>query len=67
LSGAHLVWTSSRQGVLGTGSHMATSGLSSGAHVLTLTAADSKGMSATASVSIFIGQRLWMPVIISGN
>jgi hypothetical protein len=54
LSGAALRWSSSRDGVLGTGSPFSTSGLSVGTHLITLTATDSGGRTGSASVSLTI-------------
>lgn len=54
LSGGALAWTSSRDGHLGTGTSVTRSGLSVGDHVVTLTATDSDGGSASATVRITI-------------
>ena len=54
LSGASLVWTSSIDGQIGTGTSFSTSALSVGTHTITLTATDSKGATGTATVSITI-------------
>ncbi|AHG87657.1 glycoside hydrolase family 18 [Gemmatirosa kalamazoonensis] len=54
LSGASLVWTSSRDGQLGTGASLTKTTLTVGAHTITLTATDSKGATATATRSITI-------------
>jgi hypothetical protein len=51
VSGA-VVWSSDRQGALGTGGMIAVSALVLGPHVLTATIADSDGLSAQASVSV---------------
>lgn len=52
LSGASLTWSSDRDGVLGTGATLTRTDLGVGAHVLTLTAVDERGASATSSVAI---------------
>jgi len=52
LRGEALVWRSDRDGVLGTGNHVVTRSLSRGRHILTLTATDSDGGTATTSVAI---------------
>lgn len=54
LSGSSLVWRSSIVGSLGTGGTLSTSSLPVGSHVVTLTATDSKGLSASATVSVTI-------------
>jgi hypothetical protein len=54
LSGPALVWTSSRDGIIGTGTSFSRSDLTAGSAVITLTATDSQGRSATASISITI-------------
>ena len=43
LTDSDLVWTSSRDGLLGEGEEFLATGLSAGAHILTLTATDSAG------------------------
>ena len=54
LSGTSLSWQSSRDGVLGTGASLATSGLSVGAHTITLTAMDSNGGSHSDSIQVTV-------------
>lgn len=58
LSGSSLVWTSSIDGIIGTGESFTKSNLSVGAHTITLTAIDSKGASGQDSISITINKRL---------
>jgi PKD repeat protein len=55
LTGASLVWTSSRDGALGTGVMLAPM-LTQGVHTLTLTATDSMGATGTASVTASVNQ-----------
>jgi hypothetical protein len=64
LSGASLVWTSSIDGVIGTGTTFSTSELSGPAmacnpefrtHVITLTATDSEGNSMSTTVTVLVG------------
>ena len=54
LSGASLVWTSSRDGQIGTGASFSRSNLTLGAHTITLTATDPQGATGTATISITI-------------
>ncbi len=54
LSGSSLTWTSSRDGQIGTGTSFATSSLSVGSHVITLTARDAQGLTGSATQSITI-------------
>lgn len=63
LSGASLVWSSSRDGQIGTGATFSSSSLSTGEHVITLTATDSYNTSASVSVTIFYGNMPPVPMI----
>lgn len=54
LEGDALTWESNRDGLLGTGRSITTRLLSSGRHVVTLTAVDSSGASAQADVSFTV-------------
>lgn len=56
LSGNALVWTSSLDGVIGTGPSFTRSDLSVGTHTITLTATDSEGATGSASVEIEVVQ-----------
>jgi len=62
LGESSLNWTSNRDGNLGTGSAVLTK-LAQGQHIVTLTATDSSGNAATANMNIFVGYRLYLPVI----
>jgi hypothetical protein len=66
LGDAALAWTDSVSGTLGTGSEIELpGGLAPGWHTLTLTAADSEGMTGADSVTVYVGQlsRLWLPLV----
>ncbi len=54
LTGSSLVWTSSIDGEIGTGTSFTRSDLSVGTHTITLTATDSEGATGSDSVSITI-------------
>ncbi|MDP3154525.1 MAG: PKD domain-containing protein [Archangium sp.] len=54
LTGMALRWTSSVSGVLGTGASLTTSSLTQGAHTITVSATDSGGRNASASISLTI-------------
>ena len=54
LSGASLVWTSSRDGQIGTGTSFTKGDLSVGTHTITLTAKDAQGASGVATRTITI-------------
>ena len=54
LSGASLAWSSNLNGALGTGDSIQITTLSAGNQVITLTATDSKGLTATATVSLTV-------------
>ena len=58
LSGNALVWTSNRDGEIGTGDTV-TSSLSLGTHVITLTATDSMSFSETTTLSVSISSIAW--------
>ena len=62
LSGAALVWTSDRDGVLGQGSHLHVH-LSAGVHHLTLTATDADGLHSSASITVSIHYHLYLPLV----
>jgi len=53
LSGGSLVWTSSKDGQIGTGSSFTTD-LSRGTHTITLSVTDSQGASQAATISVMI-------------
>ena len=66
LAGTSLTWSSSVAGVLGTGVWLERSDLALGQHVITLSAVDSEGHTATASVTITIRQPYltYLPLIL---
>lgn len=64
LPGTALTWTDARQGVLGHGVQLRVQGLSFGEHLITLTASDTDGQTGTTSMRIFVGNRLWLPLVL---
>jgi hypothetical protein len=54
LPATSLTWTSDREGTLGHGPHVETRALSRGTHVVTLTATDKNGNSASARVNVVV-------------
>lgn len=54
IAGNSLVWTSSIDGKIGTGSNFTTSGLSAGTHQITLTAIDSQQSADSSAISIIV-------------
>jgi hypothetical protein len=70
LADSQLQWTSSLQGVLGTGGVLQTTDLVTGTHVITLTATDSQSNKATATTTITIfatspeGGKVYLPIVL---
>jgi hypothetical protein len=63
-----LTWESDRDGFLGSGDEMAVSTLSSGRHVITLSATDSDDQVGTDSVSIFVHlPPIYLPMMLRGH
>jgi hypothetical protein len=59
-----LTWESDRDGSLGAGAEVAVSTLSPGRHVITLSATDSDGMESSAGVNVFVGQSVYLPLLV---
>lgn len=59
-----LHWSSDVQGSLGIGPSLPLNHLDPGEHVITLTATDSLGISSSESVTILIGHRAHLPIIL---
>lgn len=53
-----IVWTSSRDGVLGTGPSLSSLNLSSGSHLLTASVADSSGLTSVDSITVNLAMSL---------
>ncbi len=56
-------WSSNVQGSLGVGPAVAVNSLQPGDHVVTLSATDSHGQVTSVSVPIFVGHRVFLPLI----
>ena len=56
-----LEWSSDREGPLGIGSSLPINSLSPGEHLITLAGRDSLGIVNSASVKIFVGERIYLP------
>lgn len=56
LTGADLTWSSQLDGQIGTGERVETSSLSTGDHVVTLTATDSQGQTSDDSIAVTVRQ-----------
>jgi uncharacterized repeat protein (TIGR01451 family) len=65
LTGAQLMWTSDRDGLLGTGEELQLAALSVGRHLITFTATDSDGnaVSTTLEVNVMIIHRAYLPFV----
>ncbi|MEA2060983.1 MAG: hypothetical protein U9P10_10840 [Thermodesulfobacteriota bacterium] len=64
LTGDALVWSSDRDGGLGTGASLSNASLSEGEHTITLTASDTSGSSAMAFIIITVGSSANAPAVI---
>ncbi len=62
LTGSNLVWTSSYDGEIGTGTSITNDTLSSGTHIITLTATDSLTATSSATIVVTI-----VPMTLSAN
>jgi hypothetical protein len=58
-----LAWSSDRQGALGVGPSLALTTLQPGLHTITLTVMDAGGQTASASVKLFVGHRVFTPAV----
>lgn len=62
---SRFIWTSDRDGVLGTGRTVERTDLSAGTHLLTLTVGDSQGNQSTASIALKVRRAgVYLPVIV---
>ena len=63
LDGTSLQWASSKDGPLGSGPALVVPPLSPGLHTITLKGTDSDNNSVEASVQIFVGGRIFLPIV----
>jgi hypothetical protein len=63
LDGA-LSWSSNKQGGLGIGPSVALNVLTAGTHLITLSVHDSQGHITNTTVSVFVGYKVYLPVIL---
>lgn len=59
-----LRWRSDRDGPLGTGKEVTTTTLSPGLHRITLIATDSNGHTGDETITVYIGNRLYLPTLL---
>ena len=59
-----LSWSSDKQGGLGIGPSVALNVLTAGTHLITLSVNDSQGHVTNATVSVFVGYKVYLPVIL---
>ena len=62
-----LSWTSSLEGALGNGSSLTTSGLRVGTHTITLAVTDSNGNVGTETIQVFIGAKVYLPIMLRNH
>jgi len=63
LSDTSLHWKSNRDGDLGTGNQVWVT-LSPGQHIISCSAIDSDGNTATASTNVYVGAKVYLPLIL---
>jgi hypothetical protein len=64
LSEEALVWSSDRDGALGTGTELALDTLAPGWHTIRLTATDSAGQNSQATIRLYVGYEAHVPLIL---
>jgi len=64
LGDAALIWSSNRDGQLGAGRWLYVDRLAPGVHTITLTARDGDGTTGSASIEIYVGHRLHLPLML---
>jgi hypothetical protein len=66
LEESSLQWSSSIDGVLGSGDEVLVT-LSSGQHVITFTAQDSDGNLGEAQISVYVGYKIYLPIVLKNR
>jgi hypothetical protein len=73
LEGMSLMWSSDRDGILGSGRLLEITGISTGTHQLSLTATDSQGNTGSESILIHVGQptshtnHIYLPLVLRSS
>jgi hypothetical protein len=67
LDPAVLSWHSNRDGDLGTGTDRLLTEPSHGWHTITLTATDSDDNPSSESVDVYVGYRVYLPLVVRGS
>jgi hypothetical protein len=62
-----LTWTVDISGAVGTGAEIGLPSLPPGKRTITLTASDSDGQSASQTITVFVGYRLYLPLIFKAT
>jgi hypothetical protein len=63
LEGEAMSWSSDQDGFLGTGNQVLTE-LSAGQHIITLTATDGHDNTGTATINVFVGHKVYLPLCL---
>ena len=64
MEGDVFAWTSDRDGDLGRGEKLWVNSLSPGWHLITVSAEDSDDHAASDAIRIFVGQRIYLPMLV---
>ena len=67
LSDEAYVWSSDVDGDLGTGEEIVVTELSPGWHQITVTVTDSDSNVASDTIQVYVGQRVYLPVVLKGQ
>ena len=67
LTGNSLIWTSSKDNQIGTGTSFTKSNLSEGIHTITLTAINARGEEGIATIDIIVGEETYPTTTTTSN